>query len=178
MKRYEDEKSTIIRESIGEAILSILSTQDFGEISVCDICTRAGVGRTTYYRYYGNKSGKEDAVYYWLINRWEAYTGCQTLSLAQTDQAFFSFIFSIKTELLLLKKNHLLHILDSFILSVYGPQDDSFENIGFYYVKYSGAGLWMGLLRAIIYRDFSDSEAEVKERFQEALTALITTQAP
>ena len=94
MKRYEDEKSKIIRESIGEAILSILSTQDFGEISVCDICTRAGVGRTTYYRYYGNKSGKEDAVYYWLINRWEAYTGCQTLSLAQTDQAFFSFIFS------------------------------------------------------------------------------------
>ena len=74
MKKYEDEKSKIIRESIGEAILSILNTQEFGEISVCNICRKAGVGRTTYYRYYGNKSGKEDAIYYWFINRWEGFT--------------------------------------------------------------------------------------------------------
>lgn len=173
MKKYEDEKSKIIRESIGEAILSILSTQEFGEISVCNICKKAGVGRTTYYRYYGNKSGKEDAIYYWFINRWEMYIDYKNLSLEETDNAFLSFIFSIKTELLILRNNNLLHILDSFIIYVYGPQGDNFENVGLYYVKYSGAGIWIGLIRAIIYRDFADSPIEIKQRFKEALTLLI-----
>lgn len=174
MKKYEDEKSKIIRESIGESILSFLYTKKFDKISICDICQKAGVGRTTYYRYYGNKSGKEDAIYYWLINRWEAYTKHQILSLEDTDNAFLAYIFSIKSELLLLRDNNLIHVLDSFIIYVYGPQDDKFDNVGLYYVKYSGAGIWMGIIRAILYRNFADSMIEVKEQFKNALELLIS----
>lgn len=172
MKKYEDEKSQIIRESVGEAVLSFLHTKKFDEISVCDICKKAGVGRTTYYRYYGNKSGKEDAIYYWLVNRWKAYIDDKELSLEDTDNYFLSYIFSIKSEILLLWNNHLVHLLDSFIISVYGPKEKNFENVGLYYVQYSGAGIWMGMVRAIISRNFDDSEDEVKRRFRDALTVM------
>ncbi|MGN0165905.1 MAG: TetR/AcrR family transcriptional regulator [Lachnospiraceae bacterium] len=175
MKKYEDEKSKIIRESIGEAIISLLKKEEFSEISVCSICNRAGVGRTTYYRYYGNKNGKEEAIFYWLINRWEEFIEGQTLSLEQTDAAVLSYIFSIRAELVLLNQNNLLHLFDSFILYIYGPGDKYKNDTGMFYVKYSGAGLWMGLFRALIDRNFSENEKEVKELMQQTL--LLMTKA-
>lgn len=177
MKKYEDEKSKVIREFIGEAVLSLLVKQEFSVVSVCDICKKAGVGRTTYYRYYGNKSGKEDTINYWLINRWEAFINHKTLSFEDKDKAFLRFIYSIKERLILLRNNNLLHILDSFIIYVYGPQYEDLSNPGTYYLKYSGAGIWMGLIRAIIYRDFVDSDIEVRQRFAEALVLLLSVNA-
>ena len=172
MEKYEDEKSGIIRESVGEAILKLLQIRAFDDISVCDICRKAGVGRTTYYRYYGNKNGKEDAVYHWFINRWEDSTEHRELSLSDTDEAFLSFVYSVRHELRLLRDNRLIHILDSFILHIYGPTGEEAANTGLYYVKYAGAGLWMGAIRAILYRDFGDSKEEMKQQFQEALACL------
>lgn len=163
MQKYQEEKSKIIRESIGEAILSLLLCKEFSEISVSEICKKAGVGRTTYYRYYGNKNGKDDAIYYWLINRWEDKVNIHELSLPQKDIIFLEFIFSIKEQLILMNHHRLLSILDSFILHVYGPTSDEKDDLGIYYFKYTSSGLWIGMIRAIINRNFTDSQTDIQQ---------------
>lgn len=41
-------------ERMDEALLSLLSEKDFGYITVKDVCTRAGVNRSTFYLHYEN----------------------------------------------------------------------------------------------------------------------------
>ena len=44
------------RERMKETLLSLLRVRPLYEISVSELCREAGVGRTTFYRYYGNIS--------------------------------------------------------------------------------------------------------------------------
>ena len=168
MQKYEDEKSTIIRESIGEAILTLLERFPFDEISVLAICQKAGVGRTTYYRYYGKKSGKEDAIYQWFISRWHLYIGDSMPTKNELDMQFLTFTYTLKKQLILLQENKLLHIFHQFVILLFGPSKTC-TDIGQYYLACSGAGLWCGIIYAAIERNFQESPKDLVLQYQTAL---------
>lgn len=179
MEKYIDEKSKIVRESIGEAIFRLLKEVDFTKISVCDICRIAGVGRTTYYRYYGNKTGKEDAILNWFINRWDALLESKNIialstPITEIDEMFKKYLYMMKNEILLLAANNLLHIWESFILHVYGSGTPADEDLGNYYFKYVSAGLWIGLSRSLIDRNFSEDVNQVSELFMKSFLLTIS----
>ena len=53
-------KENLTRDYIFQAYLQLLSNQDYDDISICDICTKAGVSRMSFYR---NFKSKEDLTF-------------------------------------------------------------------------------------------------------------------
>ncbi len=151
MKRYSDEGSDFIRYNIGNAIFKLLEKQNYDQIKVIDIYKEANVGKTTYYRYFGNTNGKKDALYSSL--KFEYTEFAKDNHSLSNDEIFIRFLFNIQDKILILNKENLLHVIDELIIEIYGPSKNDNETM---YFKYIGAGLWMGLVRAIIANEFKD----------------------
>lgn len=52
-----ERKKQRVREEIYNAALDLLAEQPYDKVSVDDICSRAQVGRATFFRFYGTKAG-------------------------------------------------------------------------------------------------------------------------
>lgn len=160
MKKYENEGSDYIRAIIGGAIFLLLQDCDYNDIKVIDIYRKAAVGKTTFYRYFGNKDGKKDAMFFHLREEFKEYCSAHP-DLQSTDDKFGRYIWSEQVKLRLLSQNNCLDVMDRLILYVYGPQQRDGDN---FYFRYMGAGLWMGLIRAIIKNEFCDSPEIIKQK--------------
>lgn len=64
MKR-KNVSTQLIKEYIAEALLLLMNTKDYKDISISEITQKAGVNRSTYYR---NFISKEDVVKFSLEN--------------------------------------------------------------------------------------------------------------
>lgn len=169
VKKYTEEGSDYIRAIIGGAVFELLKSNDYDAIKVTDIYRKAAVGKTTFYRYFANKDGKKDAMFFHLRESYQGY--CEKHpELTSTDDRFYSYIWSEQENLRLLNRNNCLDVMDRLILFVYGPTDEDRDSIYFHYM---GAGLWMGLMRAMITNDFSDSKESVKQQIAVGIMQLI-----
>ncbi len=169
MKKYIDEGSDFIRECIGQTIITLMKTSDFDNISVSEICKAAHIGRTTFYRYFGTKNGKSNALYFWLLNGWNKISD-KELSLNEKDEKFLTYLFTIKDELLLFNSNGFSGLIYLLILEVYGAKD----NEPFKYLKYAGAGIWIGVIKGLLDNNFSDSQETVVNDIHSGIIAIIS----
>ena len=53
------EKNTYVKQQITNAFLQMLEKHNIKDVSVSDLCDKAGVGRASFYRYY---ESKEDVI--------------------------------------------------------------------------------------------------------------------
>lgn len=168
MIKYSDEGSDFIRTAIGKAVFRLLETTDYDEIKVTDIYKNACVGKTTYYRYFGNKNGKRDAMFCCL---WQEYNSFKENNpdFKSTDDCFGHFLWFVKDKILLLNKKNCLDVFDRLILSIYGPTKDD----DIIYVKYMGAGMWMGFVRALITDGFSETQETVGRKMEIAFLQIL-----
>ncbi|MGL4740339.1 MAG: TetR/AcrR family transcriptional regulator [Sarcina sp.] len=65
LRQNNEESNAITRESIESALIQLMKTKSFQEISITDISKKAGVSRNAYYR---NYSSKEDILSKYLQN--------------------------------------------------------------------------------------------------------------
>ena len=49
------ETTTLVKKCIVDSLLLLMNEKDFDEITITEICNKAGVSRMTYYRNYYNK---------------------------------------------------------------------------------------------------------------------------
>lgn len=61
-KRSEDQRSRRTRGCIKDAMLALLASCDFNELSVSELCREAGVTRSTFYRHFANLSEVVDEL--------------------------------------------------------------------------------------------------------------------
>ncbi|MGN0823806.1 MAG: TetR/AcrR family transcriptional regulator [Candidatus Coproplasma sp.] len=168
MQKYRDEGSDTIRLCIGQAVIDLMSEKNFEEINVTNICRAAHVGRTTFYRYFGTKNGKRDALYSWLKIGW-INTGKSDLPVPEIDREFMTYMYSVKDALLLLHSNGFDALIDELIFETYAG-DCTNENR---YFKYAGAGIWIGVVRAILDSGFADDMETVQKYFLSSLLQMI-----
>ncbi|MGN0350313.1 MAG: TetR/AcrR family transcriptional regulator [Roseburia sp.] len=50
------ERNQFTRMCIGDAIISLMQTEDFDSLKISDICKKAGLSRMTFYHYYDSKT--------------------------------------------------------------------------------------------------------------------------
>ena len=101
------------------ALYTLMQKQDYEEISVKDICQRAGVSRMSFYRYYGMK---DDIFITYCDERFEEfYTRVSKekgLSMKEFTLKMFEFIDEYKRQILILYSAHreslLLEQLNSY----------------------------------------------------------------
>ena len=55
MEKKEDRRVAMTRRLLKDALTDILRTEDIYHVSIRELCQRADVNRTTFYKYYGNQ---------------------------------------------------------------------------------------------------------------------------
>lgn len=170
VKKYVEEGTDEIRLSISNGIYNLLKTIPLEKIQVGEICKKASVGRTTFYRYFGDKNGIKEALLFGLTYNWGCLTKDKKLLYYEKDELLLKYLYDNKNLLYLLKSNNCLDIVDSFVIYIHGPKKDDETD---FYAMYAAAGLWIGLIRAIIATDFQDSPENVQNKMSESLMKMI-----
>lgn len=122
-----ESRNAYVVEHLTGAMLALLEEKPIGEISVSELCDRAGVGRTSFYR---NFETKEDIVrkhIEYLFQEWvDKCKESPGLSVRETVRVVFSHFEANRAFYGLLNKRGLVYLLKDIILDLCGfdPQQD------------------------------------------------------
>ena len=102
----------LIQQYIAEALLILMEKKPYEKISIGEICERAGVNRSSYYRHFGVK---DDIVYFYLMSLMEEYQLAYEQQKHKTFRSYtlqiFTTFYAHRDQLLLIHLNGLSHIL-------------------------------------------------------------------
>ncbi len=82
MSASRQSKAAIVN-ALENSVVALMKEMPFDSFSVKDLCERAGVGRSSFYRYY---SSKEDVVCSMLLHLWQAWCKSENMK----DQSVIS----------------------------------------------------------------------------------------
>lgn len=69
----KEESTKFLKLCLAEALIRMMQEQSYESINISAVCERAGVGRTTYYRHFDTKGGKEELLVFKLVSEWQAF---------------------------------------------------------------------------------------------------------
>ncbi|WP_040468217.1 TetR/AcrR family transcriptional regulator [Limosilactobacillus gastricus] len=168
-KHSQNQLVTQSQQRISQAMMKLLATESFAELTVTQICQEAEVGRKTFYR---NFDDKMDVIAFYLYDEMqqERKTNRPT-NLSEAMQKAFVFIYHHQETFKLLDQNDLLPQLQRIIKHLIQNHINELENklhaMGIedkiaYYVNftantiYSNIELWVG-------SDFKESPDEIAQ---------------
>lgn len=113
MYRGSNKTALLSQKLIGDAILRLLDTKSFAEITVSDLCREAEVSRQTFYSLFGSK---ENVILYTLRSSF-CFTPennkniCRSASFHLFCRSYSTFIIENRRLLEILVKNEMMHFL-------------------------------------------------------------------
>ena len=156
--------SNFIKECLVDSLFLLMENKPYQSIKVIDVCDKAGVGRTSYYRYFKDN---DDVILYAFISMWAHW--CDVHAVKERKKftldngvTFFSYNLSIKNRLDLVYKNKLDYILLKSFDDIMN-EEDAVHN---YESSFYGHGLF-GLLKEWWRRDFKESPEEMSDILKE-----------
>ncbi len=155
---------SLAKERIITALLSLMETYPFEEITVLQITQRADVARRTYYMHYKTKYDVL-ADYYDVLAR-EYYSSFESPVISDSRrqaEMFFEFWFTKRSYLLLLHKQNLLPTLMGRLhehLCKMIAEDNNTETR--YYTAFYAGGLWAVML-AWVESDFTETPSNLAD---------------
>ncbi len=109
------------QRQIAKSLMTLLEEKPFDQISVCELCRRAGVSRQTFYSLF---SSRENVVCFILTDKYCFDTECcvetapaESLSVREVCRTCASYILQNRDFIRLLTVNHIDHLLYD---SIYG----------------------------------------------------------
>ena len=63
MEKKEDRRVTLTKRMLKDALIDLLREVDIYHVSIRELCQRADVNRTTFYKYYGSQFDLAEAVF-------------------------------------------------------------------------------------------------------------------
>ncbi len=114
----------LIKEYLSDALVILMKIEPYEEINVKEICYKAGIGRTSYYRYFDNKNGKRNLILHKIFRGWEEYCKPrQELVKKDSTLVLLSYFYDNRELFELLKNNGLLSsILSELFFTVFDPR--------------------------------------------------------
>jgi AcrR family transcriptional regulator len=100
------------RQSISDALVEMMKTKTFQDITVTDICEIAGLVRKTFYR---NFRSKDDVIIYIIENVFKEFITARNIKLMTTYDVLwdvYKFIDTYREFLILFYKNNLLRFVN------------------------------------------------------------------
>ncbi len=155
-------RNAYVTEHITIAILALLKEKPLEAISISELCDRAGVGRTSFYR---NFQEKEDILKEYI--RQLFHTWMETLPenppLNELIRAMFSHFETYRDFYALLNERNLLWLLKDVILTACGfrPEQEAAYAYSSAFVAYS----LYGWVEVWFFRGMKDSAAEIAALF-------------
>lgn len=146
----------IVLESMTEALLQLMEIQSFDNITVSELCKKAGVGRVSFYR---NFSSKQDILTRYLSDRfavwWNNYV---EKGAADSLQDFWPELIGQYKQnekfIKLLRDNHVTYILRDHIFMCCGPREEDDEKTA--YIRALLAGMIYGVADEWVHRGMKE----------------------
>ncbi|MDO5521776.1 MAG: TetR/AcrR family transcriptional regulator [bacterium] len=162
--RKKTESARFIKNCIAESIIKLSENKDYDDITVKEICETAGVGRTTYYRYFSNKNGKNQCLVEYTFSKWADYCVGKEKQISEDKaRVLYNFIYEHKEYFLWLSKNGLTNVIfDVFYLS-FGPNQEEESHIAA--IKSFTAGGIYGIVYNWIQNGFKETPNEIINKF-------------
>lgn len=161
---YAESQKKLSKESIFGALIKLLSSNSYNDITITQITTIAGVSRMAFYR---NYKTKDDIINVYLDDLFENLkAGANGLGCESKEdhlRYFFNFYFNNKEIIAILLKNNLLHLFydkfKKYTMEFFKTQPDKndpkFEN---YLALYATGGLYSILIEWISGGTLKNSE--------------------
>ncbi len=151
------------KEVIGEAFLVLLNEKSYDDIKVVEIVNKAGVSRSTFYRFF-DKSSKKEILFEYILNLWKKYyeESKYKSNIEESILTLMNFNYDYKDIILVLNKAGLTHIIYNLIFNML--DDDSLKTDEKIIIS-SLAGSIYGLVNYWIENDFNKTPKEIIEVF-------------
>lgn len=174
MKHYKENPASIrSKKYLTEALLELMEEKSYDKISIKEITDKALLSRRTFYT---NFEVKEDILRYHvysLLNEYiEKLKSYEQLTTYELAKEYFSYWFSHKELLKLLKTNNLLlliKIFEEFLINMNGIVEitnyhSAESHLQYYEAVFVAGGLW-NLVNVWVEENFSKSPEEMTEIF-------------
>lgn len=168
------EKQTIFfKLCLADALLNLMKNQNYESINVNTICDKAGIGRTTFYRYFDSKKGKDNLLVFKINYDWEKYWEDYSSKLKAVDDskkgsALLRFIYERKDFFTLLYNNGLtMAIMEMFETILCGniPLGNNLSYIASYFT-YG----YFGIIYQWIKTSFKDTPLQIEKYIGDAFS--------
>jgi len=173
VETYTNQGSDFIRHCLIEALWQLMKEKPYEEIEAKEICGKAVVGRTTYYRYCGSREGKITLIQQEIDSDYLSFVKAHESEVppdhVKQDWLLPHFYFAEKEEIQILCSLHLESAVYRLIERLYGPTEK--EEDGEFYLKYIGVGWQKGIFDAIVKKGFCESPEEIERKAVSALIA-------
>ncbi len=170
--RRKDVSTTFIKSCLAESFVQLLYEKEYSQISITDICKKAGFGRTTYYRHFTNQ--KEGLLDYITESNFIEYKKKnESLFMENYDLAILTHIYDNRQFFICLKKQGLFYYVYKMLHQVLfcnKPDDTS----GIRYINGIRSGWFFGVIDTWIEDEFDKTPAEVLSATADALAVLLT----
>ena len=160
----KQELNAYIKECITTALLKLMETTPFSEISITDLVKVAGVGRISFYR---NFESKEEVISKHLTalldDWWKDYLKSEGLNLVE---AIFEHYYKHRNLCILLYRQGLSHLSLQSIKEACGPKPEH-TNIEAYTTAYFSYGLY-GWIEEWFKRGMQETPKEMAKLWEDA----------
>lgn len=163
MPRIKD--NTFTKVCLADALIELLKATNIEDITINQICDKAGINRSTWFR---NFDTKEDAIAFKLYNEWLIF-GERNKVLnrpryhVNDGPMFFIYTFENKELYKLIYQAGMTEAIFKTFYKIIMPQYEKGKNDE-YVGKFYSYG-WFGILDEWIKRDFKESPEEVSNLF-------------
>ena len=149
-----------------DSIFALLKEKDFSEISVSEICKKAWVSRSAFYRNYHDL---ETIIYEYFMRQtrswWNGHIDDFRNNQLDVATSFFTYLLSLKDRILLLHQKNVSyvfeqHVFDSTLNNRANDQDKIYQS-------YALAGKITGVVRRWIQTEMKDDPSYVASFFKE-----------
>ena len=117
------------REWLCNALLSLLESKKYEEITIKEICRKADLSRQTFYQIYKSKEEVMEYQFIRLFSKFREECGnFEGISLSELSFRFFSFFGEYKDFICIMTTNHMSYLLEKQF-ERYLPEIDLFKQI-------------------------------------------------
>lgn len=161
MPKYNKYKPNQLKYHAGKATLELLQEKCFDNIKILEICNKAHISRSSYYRSFDTSNSKVESISYYIKQSWLIKEKSAELSNIPTNLVLLDFLYMNKDNILNLANNNLIHIIYNFLFEFV---DTSSLDTKDFYITHIQSGILIGIVHALIENKFSDSQETVTEQ--------------
>ena len=163
--RSNEGRNAYVVEHLTRSCLELLQSKPLGDISISELCDRAGVGRASFYRNFETKEELLKNHLHRLFSGWmEEYETGNDQTLSRLIRLIFSHFESHREFYELLNKRELIYLLKDRILEICGPKPEHSKEEA--YTKAFVSYAMYGWIEVWFQRGMKESAEEMKQLFQ------------
>ena len=171
----KEQSAKFLKICLADALLRLMERKAYVDININEVCEKAGVGRTTYYRYFDNKSSKENLLVFKVVDEWKTYViRHEEENTKNSGKVFLDFMYENRKIFRLLFKNNLiiciLNIFEEYALRDLSKDKESSYLAAFFIYAF------FGVLYQWIKYDFDETPDEVQNHISNTIAKAIQTQ--